>query len=136
MKVFFLFIISVLAYSCASTQEATPAKNKTEDISTGDGKYIITAPIVYKSFVLKNGKISDFSEYYVQRSVQDYFIKFCEGNVTVDELEEHLKKQKGDIKSLTLEIEIKDGLWDSCDHEHMVQNRIGSYIVIYRILED
>lgn len=136
MKTFFIFAISLLTFSCASTQEATPVKNKTEDVSTGDGKYIITAPIVYKSFVLKNGKISDYSEYYVQRSVQDYFIKFCEGNVTLDELEKHLNKQKGDIKSLTLEIEIKEGLWDSCDHENMVQSRMGSYIVIYRILEE
>ena len=136
MKAFIILTLGFLVYACGSTQEAAPVKNKTADVPTEDGKYIITAPIVYKSFVLKNGKVSEHSEYYVRRSIQDYFIKFCEGNVTVAELEKHLNKQKGDIKSLTLEIEIKDGLWDSCDDENMVQSRTGPYIVIYRIVEE
>ena len=110
--------------------------NKTEDLSTGEGKYIISAPIIEKSFVQKNGNNTEFFEYYVQRSVQDYFIKFCEGKVTVAELEKHLKKQKGDLKSLTLEIEIKDGLWDSCDENNMVQSRTGEYIIIHRIVKE
>lgn len=122
-------------YACASTQDVTPVNNKTADVPTEDGRYIISAPIVSKNFVMKNGKATEHSEYYVQRSIQDYFIKFCEGNVTVAELEKHLKKQTGEIKSLTLEIEIKDGMWDSCDNENLVQSRTGPYIVIYRILE-
>ena len=136
MKVFLLLFLGVVVCSCASTRASASNKNKTADISTEDGRYIITAPIVLKNFVLKNAKVSEHSEYYVQRSVQDYFIKFCEGNVTVAELEKHLNKKNGDINSLTLEIEIKDGLWDSCDHEEMVQSRTGPYIVIYRILEE
>ncbi len=136
MKAFFILALGFLVYACGSTQEVAPIKNKTADVPTEDGRYIITAPIVLKNFVLKNAKVSEHSEYYVQRSVQDYFIKFCEGNITVDELEKHLNKQKGDIKSLTLEIEIKDGLWDSCDHSEMVQSRTGPYIVIYRVVEE
>ena len=136
MKTVYILALGFMMCACGSTQEATPVKNKTADVPTEDGKYIISAPIVSKNFVQKNGKVSEFSEYYVQRSVQDYFIKLCEGNVTVAELEKHLNKQKGDIKSLTLEIEIKDGLWDSCDHEEMVQSRMGPYIVIYRIVEE
>jgi hypothetical protein len=136
MRLFFLTILGFLMSACGSTQGTSSTMNKTEDLSTGDGKYIISAPIVKKSFVQKNGNETEFSEYYVQRSVQDYFIKFCEGKVTVAELEKHLKKEKGDIKSLTLEIEIKDGLWDSCDENNMVQSRTGEYIVIHRIVEE
>lgn len=135
MKTIIFLVLGFLMYACASTQDVTPVNNKTADVPTEDGRYIISAPIVSKNFVMKNGKATEHSEYYVQRSIQDYFIKFCEGNVTVAELEKHLKKQTGEIKSLTLEIEIKDGMWDSCDNENLVQSRTGPYIVIYRILE-
>jgi hypothetical protein len=136
MRLFFLAFLGLLISACGSTQGISSTMNKTEDLSTGEGKYIISAPIIEKSFVQKKGNNTEFIEYYVQRSVQDYFIKFCEGKVTVAELEKHLKKQKGDIKSLTLEIEIKDGLWDSCDENNMVQSRTGEYIIIHRIVEE
>jgi len=135
MKTIIFLVLGFLVHACASTQDVTPVNNKTADVPTEDGKYIISAPIVSKNFVMKNGKATEHSEYYVQRSIQDYFIKFCEGNVTVAELEKHLKKQTGEIKSLTLEIEIKDGMWDSCDNENLVQSRTGPYIVIYSIVK-
>lgn len=134
MKIIIFLFLGFLVYACASTQDVTPVNNKTADVATKDGKHIISAPIVSKNFVMKNGKATEHSEYYIQRSIQDYFIKFCEGNVTVTELEKHLKKQTGELKSLTLEIEIKDGMWDSCDNENLVQSRTGPYIVIYRIV--
>lgn len=136
MKTIIFLVLGFLVCACASTQDATPVHNKTADVATEDGKYIISAQIVSKNFVMKNGKVTEHSEYYVRRSIQDYFIKFCEGNVTTEELEKHLKKQKGELKSLTLEIEIKDGMWDSCDAENLVQSRTGPYIVIYRIVEE
>ena len=39
-----------------------------------------------------------------------------------------------EIKSVTLEIEIKDGEWDNCNIPGYVQSRTGPYIVINKIL--
>jgi hypothetical protein len=96
---------------------------------------IITVPVVRKKFVKKNTKITDYDEYYLQRSIQDYFIKFCESKVTRKEIESALKKVKGPIKTLTLKVEFKEGFWDSCEEGVMVQSRTGEYVVIMEIME-
>lgn len=129
----FTLIIVHLAGCGTSDNVETPSIKK-EDKQLANGHFIINAQIVQHHFESKNGKVSEFKEYYVRRSVQDYFIKFCEGGVTVVEIEKALKKQKGEIKTLTLEIEKKDGMWDSCDSENLVQSRTGEYIVIHHII--
>jgi len=96
---------------------------------------IITAPIVKKNFVNKAGRTTDHVEYYIQRSIQDYYIKFCESNVSIKELNEKLESIDGDIKALQLEVEFRNGEWDICDENHEAQSRIGEYAVILKILK-
>lgn len=96
---------------------------------------IITAPIVTKNFVNKAGVTTGQVEYYIQQSMQDYFIKFCESNVSIKELNEKLENIEGDIKALQLEVEMRDGHWDICDGSHEIQSRIGEYMVIIKVLE-
>ena len=104
------------------------------DEKTGEGTFIISAPVVEKTFINKRGKIQKFTDYYVQRSIQDYFIKFCESGITRKELEKALARQKDSlIKTLTMEVEIKKGFWDSCGPE-LVQSRTGAYMIIHRII--
>lgn len=109
---------------------------KTEDLQLVDGHQIIDAPIVEKALVMKNAKISSHTDYYVRRNIQDYFIKFC-GNdgVSKKELEQAMTMKDGMSQSLKLEVEFRDGLWDSCDPEEIVQSRTGQYIVIHKVLE-
>ena len=121
--------------SCSSVKNVDAPILKTEDVKLENGHSIISAEIVMHHFESKNGKVSEFKEYYLRRSVQDYFIKFCEGGVTVSDLEKVLNKQKGMTKSLTLEVEFIDGMWDSCDSEHLVQSRTGEYVVIHKVIE-
>ena len=109
---------------------------KTADQTTGEGNVIFTAPVVKKQFVKKNNQPTDFYEYYLQRSIQDYFIKFCESKITRKDLEAYLEKQDDLIQTITVEAEIREGLWDRCPgDEHEVQSRMGNYVVIYRIIE-
>ena len=96
---------------------------------------IITAPIIKKNFVNKAGRTTDHVEYYIQQSIQDYFIKFCESNVSIKELNEKLENIEGDIKALQLEVEMREGDWDICDGNHEIQSRIGEYMVVLKILE-
>jgi len=93
---------------------------------------IITTPIVEKHFYNKIGEKTDQTEFYIQQSVQDYFIKFCESEITREQLVEALSKIESPIKTLTLKIEIRDGEWDSCD-SYPVQSRVGKYAVILSI---
>lgn len=109
-------------------------KNKTQDISSGNEKYIITAPIVFKNFTKKNAETTDILEMYLQRSTQDYYIKFCESIVTRKQLEERLSQVKGAIKALKLEVEFREGNWDICDENELQQSRVGKYVIIHQIL--
>jgi hypothetical protein len=132
-----LLILLVLgASACSILKNTTMKKNKVEDSSTGENKFILTAPIVSKSLFKKNGVPTGGKEWYLQRSIQDYYIKFCESNIQREELEQHLAKQTGLIQTLTLEVELREGHWDICDDNFMQQSRIGEYMIIHRIIDN
>lgn len=131
-----LIVVSLFTSSCNGQKKESKTKNKTEDVVTDTGKHILSAPIVHKSFILKNGVASDYTEMYIQRSSQDYFIKFCESKISRKELEKELSKIDGDIKTATLEVEFQDGSWDVCDENFMQQSRVGAYVTIHRIINN
>jgi hypothetical protein len=111
--------------------------NKTKDISTDKKTYIISAPIVIKSFVTKRGEATGHKEMYIQRSIQDYYIKFCESNISQEDLENHLASIDNEIKVVTLEVEFLDGEWDTCEPTpEQQQSRIGEYVIIHRIIKN
>jgi len=121
--------------SCGATKEPEE-RLKTEDLQLRNGRQIVDAPIVEVSMVLKNAKISSHSDYYVRRNIQDYFIKFCDNDgISKKELEQAMTMKDGISQVLRLEVEFRDGLWDSCDPEEIVQSRTGEYIVIHKILD-
>ena len=130
----FIIALSIL-FSCSTSKEKTSQQNHVSDKNTAEKSYLITAPIVKKQFVNKAGRTTDHVEYYIQQSIQDYFIKFCESNVSIKELNEKLENIEGDIKVLQLEVEMRDGHWDICDGNHEIQSRIGEYMVILKVLE-
>ena len=91
-----------LILSCTPKSSIHMEKNKLPDIPTEDKKVIITAPLVLKNFVKKNAEVTDIKEWYIQRSVQDYFIKFCESEVSRKELEKYLTKQNNPLNTCLL----------------------------------
>lgn len=116
-------------------------KEKTEDIPTGDGKYIVSAPIIMKPFFSKRGE-TRYKEFYIERTTHDYFIKFCPDNISRKELEKHLSSIKGKIKVVTLEVEFYNGNGplDFCYYDIInsipPQSRMGKYVIIHRIIKD
>lgn len=98
-------------------------------------KVIVTAPLVLKSFVKKNGELTDLKEWYIQRSIQDYFIKFCESKITRKELEDYLAQQGNPLNTAKLEIEFREGNWDICDDNELMQSRVGEYVIVHRIVQ-
>ncbi|MDC1186222.1 hypothetical protein N8079_00175 [Crocinitomicaceae bacterium] len=73
---------------------------------------------------------------YIERSVQEYFIKFYESKVTRKEVEKALSTQTSFIKTLEIEIDYKDGEWDNCQEnkEENVASRTGQYVIIHKII--
>ncbi|WP_430412918.1 hypothetical protein [Kordia sp.] len=128
-------IICLFTYSCSSQKKVSMVKNKTKDIASNNGKYIVSAPVVRKDFVKKNGEPTTQKEFYVRRSIQDYYIKFCESNISREDLENHLSTMDTEIKIVTLEIEYLDGHLDICDDNLEQQSRIGAYVIIHRIIK-
>ena len=128
-------IICLFTSSCANQKQTTITTNKTKDISTTMGKYILSAPVIVKDFVKKNGEVTRQKEIYIQRSSQDYYIKFCESKVSREDLDNHLSTME-EIKVATLEVEFIDGSWDICDGNLEQQSRIGEYVIIHRIIND
>ena len=133
---FSIFIIALsILFSCSTSKEKTSQQNNISEKNPAVKSYLITAPIVKKQFVNKAGRTTDHADYYIQQSIQDYFIKFCESNVSIKELNEKLENIEGDIKALQLEVEMREGDWDICDGNHEIQSRIGEYMVILKILK-
>ncbi|OFZ43067.1 MAG: hypothetical protein A3D92_06175 [Bacteroidetes bacterium RIFCSPHIGHO2_02_FULL_44_7] len=81
--------------------------------------------LIEVNFSNKIGIESDIKELYLRCSVQDYFIKLCESQVTRTELEPFINK------GIKVKMKILDGNWDSCpgDFQEM-QSRTGRYAVI------
>ena len=131
----FVLFLGLLFSSCSTPKEGIESGLKTPDEKTERGTYIITAPIVYKSAMSKRNVDMEFKDVYIQRSIQDYYIKFCESMISRAELEEHMNKISGDIKALTLEVQFREGEWDICEGDPMMQSRIGQYVIIYRVVE-
>lgn len=109
--------------------------NKSKDTQSKTNQYIISTPIVTKNFIKKNGKATQKKEFYIERSIQDYFIKFCESQISYKELENHLAKMEGLIKVVTLEVEFRNGNWDICNDDFQQQSRTGEYVIIHRIIK-
>ena len=128
-------IICLFTGCCLSQKKVIMSKNKTKDISSSKGKYIISVPIVIKNFVKKNGETTKHEEIYIRRSIQDYYIKFCESKISREDLENHLSTMDTEIKIATLEVEFLDGYWDICDGDLEQQSRMGAYVIIHRIIE-
>lgn len=98
-------------------------KRKTPDALSADGRRIISGPMV------KHGE-----DWYLQRSVQDYFIKFCESKISPQDVEDRLAEQDGFIKTLRLEVEYKKGNMDQCEGEEAKPgDREGEYLIVYKI---
>ncbi|MEL6254558.1 MAG: hypothetical protein AAFR87_21290 [Bacteroidota bacterium] len=139
MKLFiYLIAACLLLFSCNKTPitESTMGKyQKRADQKSGENRVIIIAEIVKKTFVNKAGKVTDKKEFYIRRSIQDYFIKFCESEVSSEELREAWEKETGFIKTLRIEVEFKEGNWDDCEKEEVeLQSRVGEYAVLHRLI--
>ena len=130
---FVLLLIAGVSLSCSTKKETVLGVY--DDPGPVVHHAVIKAPIVKKNFVNKAGKTTDHVEYYIRQSIQDYYIKFCESNISIKELNEKLENIEGDIKTLQLEVEFREGEWDLCDENHDIQSRIGEYAVILKILK-
>ena len=105
-------------------------KKATKQGSKDSNNKYTSCVLVEKTFVNKGGKITDYTELYLQCSVQDYFIKLCESKVKLDGLKKYINK------GITVDMEIKDGFWDHCsDDPAYAQSRIGTYVVINKIID-
>jgi len=88
----------------------------------------ITGQVIEKSATNRKGKPMG-TDIYLRCSIQDYFIKFCESEVSRETIAAKLDKH------INVKMDIRDGEWDSCGHEaEPVQSRIGTYIAIQKIL--
>ncbi len=132
---FIVFSILLMMTSCQNTK-SNEMKNKVEYQKDSQGKFIVNAPIVTKNFMKKNNTPTGIKEYYVQQSIQDYFIKFCESKIKKEDLIQHLSKIERVIKTAKIEIEILDGEWDICDGNKDQQSRMGKYVIIHRIIKE
>lgn len=127
MKNLIYILIITLISSCNNSEDIV--SNQSKGLSMADAKpNIYNCQLIEKEFVNKGGKMPGFKELYLRCSVQDYFIKFCESNVTKKDLEPYINK------GISVAVEVKDGMWDHCSENLAeVQSRMGPYIIIKKI---
>ena len=117
LRIFLLLLLFLM--SCSSEEQIIREKTTSSYTS---------CQLVEKTFIKKNGEASDFTELYLRCSIQDYYIKLCESDVTQEDLVPYLNS------GITVEMEIKEGNWDICPDELLhIQSRVGTYVVIKSI---
>ena len=126
---FSILLLGLLFFNSCAVKNNT--LNKFENI-TENGQ-VKTGQIVSKAFVNKGGVVTESEDLYLRLSLQDYFIKFCESEVNIEEIKPYIQKEN-EIKNVTLEIQILEGEWDNCNVPGYFQSRTGSYVVIKRII--
>ena len=123
MKIIYLPLIILLFFSCKNTAEISSRNNSTNSKST-------TCQLIEKEFINKIGKSTGVKELYLRCSIQDYFIKICESNITYKELKPYLNK------GIEVEMEVKKGVFDKCSTDiENVQSRTGTYVIIKKIIK-
>lgn len=86
--------------------------------------------LVEKAFIKKNGQPSEHKELYLRCSIQDYFIKLCESDVSYEELKPYIGQ------GITVKMTIEEGEWDICpDDPTEMQSRIGTYVTIKEMVK-
>jgi len=125
-KLSFLFcIILIIQISCKNNKDVIIGRQMSLTEST-----TTSCQLIEKEFTNKGGKVTGYKELYLRCSVQDYFIKICEGNVSVKDLKPYINS------SITVEMEIRNGIWDHCDENPAYsQSRTGPYVIIKSIVK-
>ena len=140
-----LTLIFSLSFAIASCEHSVENKIKaieveqkaitdenTQSNNTNSNKITVSGSIIKKEFLDKIGRPHGFDELYFRMSGNDYFIKFCESNVSREDLENYSAEQ-----SIALEVEIREGAWDICRRDLLQvepQSRIGPYVIIHQIV--
>ena len=106
---------------------------KQKDESTQNNRVIISAPIVKKKKVDLLGITHEVDEFYVRRSIQDYFIKFCESDVNRAKFNQRFEANSSLINTMKLEVTFKTGYWDNCIEKVDDKSRQGEYVIIHQI---
>ena len=83
MKYTNLIFITFLFFACKDSSKInTNEINSTKSVISNS----TTCQLIEKEFMNKIGKSTGVKEFYLRCSIQDYFIKFCESDVTSKEL--------------------------------------------------
>jgi hypothetical protein len=130
MKFYYLFFF-ILLFQCTTSANLSPDMQAEQNRKATAAKEY-TGTLIEITFVNKGGKVmEDIKELYFKINEDEiYFIKFSytEGSITAADLRPHLNK------TITIQGEIKDGLWDVQDDNPMeAQSRIGKYLVVLSI---
>ena len=119
-----LFILPLILMSCSSSKEPIGNPMSLTDLGT------TSCLLIEKDFTNKGGKVTEYKELYLRCSVQDYFIKICESNVSLEDLKPYIGK------GITVDMEVKMGMWDHCNENPAYdQSRTGPYAVIKSIVK-
>ena len=123
-NVFIMTMVLSFLFSCKGGEE--PIKDGSMDPNAKTTKCLL----IEKEFTNKGGKVTEYKELYLRCSIQDYFIKICEGNVTAEQLRPYIDS------GIEVEMEIKDGMLDHCDENPAyAQSRTGTYVVLKKIIK-
>jgi len=120
--IIFIFLVLISCKSQIDTNDSENSKQKSTNTN------YTSCQLIEKEFIGKGGK-TGILELYLRCSIQDYYIKICEGAISKEQLTPYINM------GITVDMEIKEGSWDICDNDQAAQSRIGTYVIINQIIE-
>jgi len=126
-----IILLAFITFSCVGNKSNQLEQNsKSKSIQSIGNEYIkLTGLLIQKKYADLSGKRFDENEWYLRCSVQDYFIKFCESEISKKEID---NLYVGEFEAITIEVKIKNGNWDDCTDK--LKNRNGKYIILHKII--
>jgi hypothetical protein len=119
------YIITIILLSCSENKEIV--KGKSMGLSNPG---TTSCQLIVKEITNKGGKVPEYKDLYLRCSIQDYFIKICEGNVSYEQLKPYINS------GIEVEMEIRHGMWDHCnENPAYTQSRTGPYVIIKSIVK-
>lgn len=132
MKSIIITLTALVLLACANypnTDETAAAFEEQFALNLQEDTMMVGCLVVEKEFIKKNNEPGGYKELYLRCSVDDYFIKLCESKVTRKELEAYIDQ------GISARIVLRDGEWDICEGDPVMQSRIGTYAAILEIEE-
>ena len=126
-------MVSLIFCTCQITNPNKMTKQKKPDTKTENNTVIISGEIIL-AVCDENKDENRVEEFFIRRSIQDYFINLAQSKIKSEDLRPYVSKSYEDIITAKLEVDYVEGKWHQCSGMFGPREHEGIYVVVHKII--